>query len=320
MTTPTLLLHHYPISPYAEKIRAILGFKGLAWQSVHQPNIMPKPDLQALTGGYRRIPVLQVGSDLVCDSALIADVLDQLAPSPALVPAHAKGVARIVAQWADTTLFVAAMGHNFSPTGAQHIFKDAPPDALKAFATDRQAMRGGAPRMAPGDATGAYKSHLRRLASMLKTHGFLLGDTPTLADFAAYGPLWFTWKIATPLADVLDATPEIMPWLERMSALGHGQMGKSSATHAIAVASMDSLANPAFPLKTDAAQLWASEHGLVRGDWVDIAAESFGVETTRGRLVASTRTRLSIERESTNGALVRVHFPKVGYVVKAAPA
>jgi len=87
--TVNLILHHYPTSPFAEKIRLILGFKGLAWKSVLMPPVMPKPDLVALTGGYRRAPVLQIGADVYCDTALIAQVLDRLHPSPALYPASA---------------------------------------------------------------------------------------------------------------------------------------------------------------------------------------------------------------------------------------
>lgn len=50
MTEP--VLHHYPVSPFAEKVRAMLGFKGLAWKSVQIPLVMPKPDVVALeTGG-----------------------------------------------------------------------------------------------------------------------------------------------------------------------------------------------------------------------------------------------------------------------------
>jgi glutathione S-transferase len=52
-----LILHHYPASPFAEKIRAILGFKRLEWNSVIIPMTAPKPDLVALTGGYRKTPV-----------------------------------------------------------------------------------------------------------------------------------------------------------------------------------------------------------------------------------------------------------------------
>ena len=72
-----LILHHYPQSPFAEKARLMLGFKGLSWRSVHIPPMSPKPDLTALTGGYRKTPVLQVGADIYCDTALIARRLEQ---------------------------------------------------------------------------------------------------------------------------------------------------------------------------------------------------------------------------------------------------
>ena len=66
-----IILHHYDTSPYAEKVRTGLGLKGLAWASVELPQIMPKPNLTALTGGYRKTPVLQFGADIYCDSQLI---------------------------------------------------------------------------------------------------------------------------------------------------------------------------------------------------------------------------------------------------------
>ena len=59
--TRDVVLHHYPRSPYAEKVRLALGLKALAYRSVTIPSWMPKPDLLPLTGGYRRTPVLQVG-------------------------------------------------------------------------------------------------------------------------------------------------------------------------------------------------------------------------------------------------------------------
>ena len=46
-----LLFHHYDASPFSEKIRVLFGVKGLAWRSVVQPDMMPKPHLVPLTGG-----------------------------------------------------------------------------------------------------------------------------------------------------------------------------------------------------------------------------------------------------------------------------
>ena len=67
-----LILHHYPTSPFAEKVRLILGFKGLAWKSVFIPMIMPKPDVIALTGGHRRTPLLQIGAEAALNAAQIS--------------------------------------------------------------------------------------------------------------------------------------------------------------------------------------------------------------------------------------------------------
>ena len=73
-----LILHHYPSSPFSEKIRLVLGYKKLPWKSVLIPNIMPKPDLMPLTGGYRKTPVLQVGADIYCDTQLIMLEIERL--------------------------------------------------------------------------------------------------------------------------------------------------------------------------------------------------------------------------------------------------
>lgn len=70
---PELLFHHYDGSPFSEKIRLAFGRKGLRWRSVIQPNMMPKPQLVPLTGGYRRIPVLQLGAGAAVPKAFIDD-------------------------------------------------------------------------------------------------------------------------------------------------------------------------------------------------------------------------------------------------------
>ena len=67
-----LILHHFDPSPFAEKIRLVFGLKQLAWQSVEIPMIMPKPLLTALSGGYRKTPVLQIEADIYCDTSLIS--------------------------------------------------------------------------------------------------------------------------------------------------------------------------------------------------------------------------------------------------------
>jgi glutathione S-transferase len=309
-----IILHHYPTSPFSEKIRLVLGYKNLAWKSVIIPAIMPKPDVLALTGGYRKTPFMQIGADVYCDSALICDLLEHLQPTPSLYPQGIKGLARIVAQWADSSLFWAAMAYNLQRQGIAAMFEGAPPEAAKAFGADRAAMAVGMIRLRPADASAAYKSYLRRLADMLDGQNFLLGSAPCVADFAAYHPLWFSRVRVPVMAGILDATPGVLAWMDRMAAIGHGTMVKFSATEAIAACASStgvSALNDTY---------FQDEHGIALGSRVTVTAESFGAETTEGELVAASRTRYTLRRVDQRAGVVQVHFPRIGYVLKAASA
>jgi glutathione S-transferase len=311
MTMPTLILHQYAMSPFAEKARLMLGYKGLPWRAVTVPATLPKPDVVALTGGYRRTPFLQVGADIYCDTALIADVLEHLQPEPALYPAHFKGAARVFAQWADTSLFWAAMTYSLQPTGARQLFEGLPGALAKAFAEDRRQMREGMFVHSLPEATAAYRSYLRRIATMVEEHPFLFGDAPCVADFAAYHPLWFTRHAVPALAGILDATPTVLEWMDRMAAIGHGTSEPLGAAEAIAMAA----ANEPEPLGP---QIFQDEHGIERGAPVTVAAESFGTEPTAGTLLAATRTRLTLARTDPRAGTVHVHFPRIGYILRKA--
>ena len=310
MTAP--ILHHFAVSPFAEKIRLVLGFKQLAWQSVTIPAISPKPDLVALTGGYRRTPVLQVGADIFCDTALICDVLEHLRPDPSLYPDPVKGAGRILAQWADNTLFWTLIA---GPKPAAHMHAGAP-EAADAFMADRNAMFGSMVRPRAPDASAAARSYLRRLSNMLQHQDYLLGNVPCIADFSVYHSLWFT-RIRSPQgADCLQTLPELAAWMERMQAIGHAPRRDIDALEAIAVAAAAQPAPPGRGLLQDS--MFQDDHGIALGSRVSIRAESFGAETTEGDLVAATRTHFSLRRVDPRAGTVHVHFPRVGYVLGKA--
>ena len=309
-----IILHHYPTSPFSEKIRLVLGYKQLAWKSVVIPSIMPKPDVLALTGGYRKTPFMQIGADVYCDSALICEVLEQLRPEPALYPTANRGLARLLAQWADSTLFWASMAYNLQPKGAAAMFAGAPPEVPKAFAADRGAMTVGMTRLRPGDAAAAYKSYLRRIASLLDGQDFLLGAAPCVADFAVYHPLWFSRRRVPLMADILDATPAVLAWMDRIESIGHGTVEKFNAMDAIAVSAHAAGATALFD------SVFQDEHGIALGEEVTVSAETFGPEPTQGTLVAATRTRYTLRRTDPRAGTVHVHFPRLGFVLKKAEA
>ena len=134
-----IVLHHFPASPYAEKIRAILGFKKLMWKSVTIPAVMPKPDVVALTGGYRRTPVLQIGADVYCDSGLIARAIEDYAPSPTLFTYGDTLAMEAITFLSEAVLFNTAVPIAFTPASVKVFFPDATPEFLDSFRTDRQA-------------------------------------------------------------------------------------------------------------------------------------------------------------------------------------
>lgn len=188
------------------------------------------------------------------------------------------------------------------------------PEAAAAFVEDRKAMFGSMVLLPSADAAAACKGYLRRLSDMLSHQPYLLGAQPCIADFAAYHPLWLT-RIRSPAhADILQTTPALMDWMDRMQAVGHGTMQDLHSAQAIAIAvSTEPLPVGSGPLPD---RFFADEHGIALGSRVSVTAESFGAEATEGELVAATRTHYSLRRTDKRAGTVHVHFPRVGYVLK----
>ena len=305
---PDLVLHHYPQSPFSEKVRLILGFKACRWKSVVIPMIMPKPDVVELTGGYRKTPILQIGADVYCDTALIADVLERLRPSPTLYPGDVGALARILAQWADATLFWTVIPYVFQPAGLQHLFGNVPPEHIQAFGADRKAFRGNVPRMPVPEATGSLAVYLQRLDAMLQDgRPYLLGALPTIADFAVYHSIWFIRR-GGPLAKILDAHPRLVEWTDGMKTIGHGESEPLASDDAIAIARA---ATPALlpPPSADA----VDAHGVALGERVRIAATDYGMDPVEGELVLSASNEIALRRTDPRAGDVVVHFPRVGF-------
>jgi glutathione S-transferase len=303
-----LILHHYPNSPFSEKVRLMFGFKQLAWQSVLIPVIMPKPDVVALTGGYRRTPFLQIGADIYCDSALIGEVLERIAPTPSLYPVQTAGMARTLAQWADTTLFWTAIAYAFQPAGLQSMFANVPPEHVKAFGADRAAMRGNAPRMSPAEATANLTDYLDRLENMLADERpFLLGAAATIADFSVYHPIWYVRRVQS-IASILERAPKLLAWADRIAAIGHGTFGKMTSAEAL------QLADSSTPAAPDGAFMHLSD--VAPGDRVTVTPTDYALDPVEGELVQASTNMLSLRRTDERAGTVIVHFPRIGYQLK----
>ncbi len=307
-----LILHHYPTSPFAEKARLMLGFKQLSWRSVMIPPIMPKPDLTALTGGYRKTPVLQVGADIYCDTALIARRLEAEKSTPALFPEGQEFNVASFALWADTQVFLHAVSLVFQPESIAARFGKLPPEFLKTFIADRSALfNGGLATRVPLDvAKHQWPTLMARLQQQLEREpgDFLFGE-PSLADIAMAHPLWFLR--GTPVtAPLVDAYPAVIAWLTRVLDFGHGSFSDISAAEAIEVA------RDATPAALPDTAL-SDPNGFAIGQQVVISAVDYGVDAVEGELVFSGSEELILRREDPRAGTVHVHFPRMGFAIKA---
>ena len=306
MTTPRLLLHQYDTSPFSEKVRAILAHKHLAWGAVEQPNMMPKPDLLPLTGGYRRIPVLQVGADVYCDTQLIVRVLERLHPEPTLYPDGGIGTAEAWSLWADRLLFMPAVGVVFADIG-QFVPKE--------FMDDRSKMLPGRdfaelPKQAPH-----AREQVRALLAMLERQladgrPWLLGPSFSLADAACYHPAWFL-RVAPGGQALLAEFPRLTTWMAAIAAMGQGDRQDVTPADALAVARD---AEPAAPAGVDPHE----PNGLRAGMTVHVTPDDYAFDPVAGELVASSVDAVAIRRHDPAVGRVVVHFPRFGFRVVPA--
>ena len=303
---PELILHHYAISPFSEKVRLVLGFKRLAWRSVDIPAVMPKPDVVALTGGYRRTPFMQIGADVYCDTALMCRVIERLQPEPTLYPGAIAGLADIVAQWADSALFWIAAPYTMQPAGAVHLMPGSTIDTLKAFAADRAAMSPNLKRATLADGAAALNTYLARIENMLADgRPFLLGTEPCIADFSAVQSVWFI-KRAPPVAAVLAPFTRLLAWYERVMACGNGSSTQMTSAEAIEVALTGSHAALSFK----------AEAGLEEGDEVTVTPTDYAHDAVAGRLVGLGPDEVVIARSDERAGHLHVHFPRIAFQIK----
>ncbi len=308
-TMTDLILHHYPQSPVAEKVRKALGVKGLKWQSVIQPRIPPRPYLFPMNGGYRRIPVLQMGADFYCDSLLIIDELERRFAQPSLFPQGDQAVQWGLARWMDTQLFPLAVRMAMVPA------LDQVPAELAA---DRARLYLGAQgdfaaeRAAMPHTLAQMRAQLAWVEAQLAHHtaSFLTGEAPALADVVLHHLVWFIQTRYNEQAAFLSAFPALQAWAERLAAFGEG-----TAT----VLEPDQAQAKALAILPADVPTSLGDEVFVLGERVGIVADSDSGETpVQGVIAAISPQRLVLDIVSEAAGATRVHFPRVGYRITPA--
>jgi glutathione S-transferase len=300
-----LILHQYATSPFSEKIRKLLAHKRVAWFAVEQPTIMPKPDLVPLTGGYRRIPVLQIGADVYCDSQLIARVLERRHPSPTIYPDASDATCHAWNLWADRLLFLPVVAI---------VFADIGHAVPQAFIDDRSKLMGGRDFTALPKQAPAARDQVRGLVATLEAQladgrPFLLGHAFGLADAACFHPLWFL-RVAPSAGALLEPFARVRAWTERIDALGAGDVHPIAPADALTIArdasAPDGVVEPGEP------------GDLRHGDRVAVTPDDYGFDPVTGTIAGASPNEIAIRRVGDGFGEIVVHFPRVGFRVERA--
>ena len=303
---PDIILHHYPQSPVSEKVRVAFGFKDLHWHSVHIPRLPPKPDVIALTGGYRRTPIMQVGADIYCDSLCILRCLERMVPEPSLFPDRREQWS--IVAWTDGELFKQAVG----------IVLGSEVDNLPAeFAADRgrlyfgpdydlQKLNRDLPHL-----IGQLAAHFTMMQRMLGERQFMHGHRPGLTDALCYYLVWFIRGRYKAGPTLLSRFSDLVAWEDRVREIGHGQASEMSAEQSLDIA-LNS---------TSTIAPWVGEDEplpLKLNDLVEVTPQGDGGDPpVRGELVFLSGDTVAVRRQHERVNQVVVHFPRIGYRVSA---
>lgn len=304
-----IIFHNYPTSPFSEKVRLIFGMKKLAWKNVEIPNMLPKPDLLPLTGGYRRTPVMQIGADIFCDSQIIIRELERRFPEPSIMGGN-EGLHYGIGFWTDRVFFQPAVAVIFG-TIADFVPKEFIEDRKK-MAPDRpfnpDLMKAAAPMMKE-----QFRAHASLIAAQFDDgRSYIMGAAPSAADAHCYMNFWFLGSALAPVADeILREFPRVVSWIERLKAIGHGKPATMSAAEALAIAKA---ATPEPGRARDEFE----PNRLKPGDRVSVMADDYGRDAIVGEIVFTSAQEIAIKRNDPAVGDVVVHFPRAGFLVMRA--
>jgi len=304
-TEHPIILHHFPQSPFSEKIRLIFGLKNVAWTSVLISRIMPRPDLMPITGGYRRTPVMQIGADIYCDTQCITRELERRFPEPTLFPDGCKGLASATAMWTDKAFFQGTVNLVFGSLAdkvPQEFIADR--EKLRGARFDIAAMTAAIPQM-----RDQFRANVQWIEAQLGDgRNWMCGEHVSLCDIHAYMNVWYARTNLPDLDKMLAEFPATQAWEARMRAIGHGTSTEMATSAALEIATRAlpqtaGLADPHDP------------NGRKPGDSVTVMPDDYGKIGVRGEIVSLSAQHIAIRRTDPVAGEVVVHFPRAGFLV-----
>ena len=301
MTTTPIILHQYDISPFSQKAQKMLGLKDLSWISVEMPMIAPKPHVEALTGGYRGTPVLQMGADVFVDNWMVARALDHAAPDLPAINARGPLSDGALYAWGErlfTPLLHSALAAYQSQWDAdfladrKRVFPDVEFDKLIAGDPDRCSQ---------------VRAYFGAVEAELALRGnYLGGQQADSWDIHVWGMVWMIHSALPDLLPIVEGYSGVTAWYERLLSLGTGQ--RTDADIEVAWEALKAAEPRAYPSTPQDEPLkeWV-------GQSVQVSAGSADRGRANGRLLAVDHEQVVLAVTPLAGFEAQVWFPRFGY-------
>lgn len=301
----TMILHHTPRSPFSEKVRLMLDLSEKNWMHVRAPIHSNKRRIQrVLVEGYsRRIPLLQIGADIYCDSSVISD---QLAISTG-IPEYSKenlGEFKKYAVDLEEKGFTAFFVSIPQKQLLSAYFKDYSFKDFYGFVAGRVGSFKGVelPKPNVDDEKRKKEDILNECEEKLSTSKYLItSEKPTLADFTLYHLIWYSLKAN--MTDLFAGRPNVKKWYYGMSNGRKALPNEIKGVDALKIAKD----NRPIVIPED------MKNGPMVGKEVSLIPDDVsgpGTLPVTGVVVGENENKIILKRVTKETGTIHIHFPK----------
>lgn len=253
-----IVLYHAATAVCAAKVRVVLAEKGLSYEGRMinlQAGDQFKPDYLALNPNAV-VPTLVHDGEIVLESTVINEYLDEVFPKPALRPDTPLGRARLhVWTKKEDTIHDAINTMTATIVFRHDLMKKTPEERAQRYARMpdpakrekwRRMMEEGLDSPLVTEALGRFAKHFRDMEKALAASPWLLGDSFSLADA---GLLSFFYRLEMMHCAGLWTRhfPQVTRWYAAAKARESFRIGVLEPIPAAAYAAYDQASGPVWP-------------------------------------------------------------------------
>lgn len=224
-----ITLHQYHLSPFNEKIQRMLNYKGIPFEERYW-GLGERTKVRALnpTG---KLPALQHGDRMVCDSTDMAHYIEETFPEKPLIPSdpRLRAQVHVLEDWADESLYFYEMHLRFTTPGNRERNIPRMVEHEGAFLRWLLAkvIPGGIVKITETQGIGRksieqllvdVERHVAAVNGLLSGSDWLVGNQLSLADLAVYA-MFQALRDADMVVDMLARYPAVNAWMARIEEL-----------------------------------------------------------------------------------------------------